>query len=109
DPSTQSESQIPRPGERLRHSLKSLGIRLSKVGCGAFRTGGTPGGGGRSAELMDATLSARAAPWREYCRVHDRVAKMVAPRDPCRRFLAIPGVGQVTALSRMTAIDDPTR
>ena len=27
----------------------------------------------------------------------------------CRRFMQIPGVGPVTALSFMTAIDDPTR
>lgn len=43
------------------------------------------------------------------CRLHDLVAKMVARSELCRRFMAIPGVGPVTALSFMTAIDDPSR
>lgn len=34
---------------------------------------------------------------------------MVAQSELCRRFMAIAGVGPVTALSFMTAIDDPTR
>jgi transposase len=34
---------------------------------------------------------------------------MVASSELCRRFMAIPGVGPVTALSFMTAIEDPTR
>lgn len=62
-----------------------------------------------SSELMDAMLSARAALWKQYCRLHDLVVKMVARSELCRRFMAIPGVGPVTALSFMTAIDDPSR
>ena len=95
----------------IRHSLKSFGIRLGKVGRAAFEhavrqaVADDP----LSAELMDAMLRARAALWREYCRPHDLVVKIVARSEPCRRFLAIPGVGPVTALSFMTAIDDPTR
>lgn len=34
---------------------------------------------------------------------------MVARSELCRRFMAIPGVGPVTALSFMMAIDDPSR
>ena len=62
-----------------------------------------------SSELMDAMLSARAALWKQYCRRHDLVVKMVARSEVCRRFMAIPGGGPVTALSFMTAIDDPSR
>lgn len=95
----------------IRHSLKSFGIRLSKVGRGAFeqavRTAVAEDP--LSAELMDAMLAARAALWRECCRLHDLVVKMVARSELCRRFMAIPGVGPVTALSFMTAIDDPSR
>lgn len=58
---------------------------------------------------MDAMLSARAALWRQYCRLHDLVLKMVARSELCRRFMAIPGVGPVMALSFTTAIDDPSR
>lgn len=62
-----------------------------------------------SAELMDAMLSARAALWNQYCRLHDLVVKMVARSETCRRFMAIPSMGPATAHSFMTAIDDPTR
>ncbi len=41
-----------------------------------------------SAELMGATLTARAALWREYCRLHDLVVKIVRRDERCRRFLA---------------------
>ncbi|BAV48102.1 transposase IS116/IS110/IS902 family protein [Mesorhizobium loti] len=95
----------------IRHSLKAFGIRLGKVGRGAFdkavRT--VVAEDPLSSELMDAMLSARAALWRQYCRLHDLVVKMVARSELCRRFMAIPGVGPVTALSFMTAIDDPSR
>ncbi|WP_322418091.1 IS110 family RNA-guided transposase [Mesorhizobium huakuii] len=95
----------------IRHSLKAFGICLGKVGRGAFdkavRQAVTDDP--LSSELMDAMLSARAALWRQYCRLHDLVVKMVARSELCRRFMAIPGVGPVTALSFMTAIDDPSR
>ncbi|RWE35895.1 IS110 family transposase [Mesorhizobium sp.] len=95
----------------IRHSLKAFGIRLGKVGRGTFdqavRTAVAEDP--LSSELMDAMLSARAALWRQYCRLHDLVVKMVARSELCRRFMAIPGVGPVTALSFMTAIDDPSR
>jgi transposase len=51
-------------------------------------------------ELMDAML---AALWKEYGRLHDLVDKF-AGREFCRRFMRIPGVGPVTALSFMRAI-----
>ncbi len=60
-------------------------------------------------DLMDAMLIARAALWKEYCRLHTLVVKFVARNELCRRFMAIPGVGPVTALSFMKAIDDLSR
>ena len=89
----------------------SFGIRLGKVGRGAFALAVRPAVADDplSSERMDAMLSARAALWKQYCRLHDLVVKTVARSEPCRRFMAIPGVGPVTALSFMTAIDDPPR
>ena len=60
-------------------------------------------------ELIDAMLNARAALWKEYCRLHDLVVKLVAGHELCRRFMQIPGVGPIAALSFMTAVDDPSR
>lgn len=51
--------------------------------------------------------SARGTLWRQYSRLHDPVMKIVARNETCRGFIAIPGVGPVTALWFMTAIDDP--
>lgn len=48
--------------------------------------------------------SARAALWKQYCRLHDLVVKIVGRSEPCRRFMVIPGVGPVTALSFMTPL-----
>ncbi len=62
-----------------------------------------------TSELMDAMLAARAMLWKQYRRLHDLVVKFVARRELCRRFMAIPGVGPVTALSFVAAIDDPSR
>lgn len=83
-----------RPGER--HTALAEVVRLR-----CFRSGGVRRSGGRSAsnELMDAMLSARAALLKQYCRLH----------ETCRRFIAIIGVGPVTALSFMMAIGDPSR
>jgi len=60
-----------------------------------------------TSELMDAMLAARAMLWKQYRRPHDLVVKFVARHELCRRFMAIPGV--LTALSSVTAIDDPSR
>jgi transposase len=54
-------------------------------------------------------LNARAALWKEYCRLHDLLVKFVAGHELCRRFMQIPGVGPVAALSFVSAIDDPSR
>jgi transposase len=60
-------------------------------------------------ELIDSMLNALSALWKEYCRLHGLVVKLVASHELCRRFMQIPGVGPVAALSFMTAIDDPAR
>ena len=95
----------------IRHSLKAFGIRLKGAGRAGFdmavRTAAADDA--LTAELMDAMLLARAALWKQYTRLHDLVVKFVARDELCRRFMAIPGVGPVTALSFKTAIDDPSR
>ncbi len=54
-------------------------------------------------------LTARAALWRQYLKLHKLAVGLVARDEVCRRFMAIPGVGPVTALTFSTAIDDPSR
>lgn len=95
----------------IRHSLKAFGIRLNRVGRGGFAQAvrEAVAGDPLTEELMDAMLSARAALWKEYGRLHALVVRAVGQSELCRRFMGIPGVGPVTALSVMTAIDDPAR
>ncbi len=95
----------------IRHSLKVFAIRLNRVGRGCFAQAVREAVAGDAlvAELIDAMLNARAALWKEYCRLHDLVVRPVAGQALCRRFMQIPGVGPVAALSFMTAVNDPTR
>ncbi|MGL4239626.1 MAG: IS110 family transposase, partial [Beijerinckiaceae bacterium] len=95
----------------IRHSLKAFGVKLGSASRGKFDQAvrAASAGDALTRELMEAMLTARAALWEQYCRLHDLVVMIVARSELCRRFMAIPGVGPVTALSFMTAIDDPTR
>jgi transposase len=95
----------------IRHSLKSFGIKLGKVGRAGFdkavreATADDP----LTADLMDCMLTARAALWKQYLKLHDLVVRIVAGHELCRRFMRIPGVGPITALTFVTAVDDPAR
>ncbi len=95
----------------VRHSLKSFGVKLNKVGRGAFDRAVREACAEDpfTAELMDCMLAARAALWREYLKLHDLVVRIVSQDELCRRFMAIPGVGPITALTFRTAVDDPAR
>jgi transposase len=95
----------------IRHSLKAFGVRLNKVGRGKFDQAvrDAVAGDPLSASLMDCMLRARAALWAEYVKLHRLVLQLVARDHLCRRYLEIPGVGPVAALTFATAIDDPRR
>lgn len=95
----------------IRHSLKAFGIRLGKVGRGAFAHAVIDAleDDAMTRGLMEAMLRARAALWVEYLALHKLVTQLAMRDDLCRRFMAIPGVGPVTALSYSSAIEDPAR
>lgn len=95
----------------IRHSLKAFGIRLGRIGRGQFDNAVREAVAQDTLtfDLMEAMLRAKAVLWEEYTRLHKLVVKIVANHELCRRFMAIPGVGPVTALTFMTAIDDPSR
>lgn len=95
----------------IRHSLKVFGIRLGKVGRGSMEKAvrDAVAGDPMTAGLMDCMLRARAALWAEYLTLHKLATQLAMRDDLCRRFMAIPGVGPVTALSFSSAIDDPAR
>jgi transposase len=97
----------------IRHSLKAFGIRLGKVGRGGFeravREAPEVAKDPMTRGIMEVMLRARAGLWSEYLALNKLVVQLALRDDLCRRFMEIPGVGPVTALSFSTAIDDPTR
>ena len=101
------------PENTIRHSFKAFGIRLGKVGRGGFeaavKESATVVGDAMTRGVMDCILRARAALWAEYLMLNKLVVQLAMRDELCRRFMEIPGVGPVTALSYSTAIDDPSR
>lgn len=95
----------------IRHSLKSFGVRLGKGGRRSFEASVREACADDplTAQLMDCMLEARAALWRQYLKLHALVLQAVAADELCRRLMEIPGVGPITALTFVTAIDDPAR
>lgn len=95
----------------IRHSLKVFGIRLGKVGRGSFEQAvrDALAEDPVTRNMMDCMLRAREALWVEYLTLNKLVVQIAMRDELCRRLMAIPGVGPVTALSFKTAIDDPKR
>lgn len=95
----------------IRHSLKVFGIKLGKVSRGNIEKAvrASVADDAMTAGLMDCILRARAALWTEYLTLNKLVVQIAMRDELCRRFMAIPGVGPVTALSFSSAIDDPDR
>jgi len=95
----------------IRHSLKAFGIRLATTNRSGFADTVREliGDDIMLAGMLEPMLRVRAVMWAEYTNLHKLLVQVVA-RDPvCRRFMAIPGVGPVTALQVKTALDDPAR
>jgi len=61
------------------------------------------------AGLVEAMLRVRTALITEIARLHKLVVQFVGRDELCRRYMGIPGVGPITALTFKTAIDDPSR
>ena len=95
----------------IRHSLKAFGIKLEVRGRADFenkvRDAVRPDP--VLSGLCEAMLRARAALWTEFTRLHQLLVQVTLKDEVCARFMEIPGVGPVTALSVKTAIDDPHR
>ncbi len=62
----------------IRHSLKSFGVKLHKVGRAGFEQAVREASAedALTAELMDCMLTARAALWRQYLKLHNLVVKL---------------------------------
>jgi transposase len=96
----------------IRGTLKGFGIKLGKVSDGRFAETVVTRITERHPQLLAVVqplLSARAALRRSYAELHRLVLAAVRQSSVCQRFMTVPGVGQVVALTVATGIDDPRR
>ena len=95
----------------IRGTLKAFGPKVGRVSAGAFEarvlelTADRP----RLQAMVRPMLAARQALRLQFDALHVMVLKAVRTHAVCRRLLAVPGVGAVTALAFVTAVDDPAR
>ena len=95
----------------IRGTLKAFGLKVGKVSTAAFDarvielTADKP----RLQEMVRPMLAARTALQSQYDTLHVMVLKAVKSHPICRQLLTVPGVGPVTVLAFVTAIDDPAR
>ncbi|MFZ6764172.1 transposase [Pseudoroseomonas sp. WGS1072] len=95
----------------IRGLLPGVGLKVGQVSEAAFLArvrelaDGQPG----LDALMGLLLQARDAVRTERERLHRLVLAAVREDDVCRRWMTVPGVGPVMALTFCSAVDDPTR
>ena len=96
----------------VRHTVKAFGIRLgSGFGHAAFakKVRAALAGDNLLLGMTECMLRAWAVLWEEYGRLHKLLVKVTLRDELCRRFMAIPGVGPVTALAFKSGGDEPHR
>jgi len=59
--------------------------------------------------VIDAMLTARAALWSEFTKLHREMLKIARADKVCQRLMTTPGVGALVALTYRSAVDDPAR
>jgi transposase len=96
----------------IRGALRTYGLKVGQVGRGDFedRVRGLMEGGDYVFEVMISTmLEVRRTVHESYNKLHKIVLQVVLHDPLCRRFMAVPGVGPIAALSFKVAVDDPAR
>lgn len=96
----------------VRHSLKMFGLmagrrvqRSSFVG----RIRELTAGDALLAMATESMLTCWQVLWDEYRKLHRLLVQLVGREELCRRWCEIPGVGPVTAMTFLAAVDDPRR
>ena len=96
---------------QIRGLAGVFGVRLPRALSAAFidqalrASDGIPG----LSAAMRGLVAARAAVLAAIVAIDADIRRMVSGSDACRRLMAIPGVGQLTALAFTAAVDDPGR
>ena len=96
---------------QIRGLAVVFGIRLPRALTAAFidqALKASEGVAGLSA-AMRGLIAARTAAMTAVAAIDADIRRMTTASEACRRLMAIPGVGQLTALAFVAAIDDPSR
>lgn len=96
----------------IRGALRAYGLKVGPIASGGFDTRVRElvnGGDYMLQALIESLLEVRAVMLASFHKLH-RILLMTVKHDPvCRRFMTVPGVGPVAALSFKVSIDDPHR
>jgi transposase len=96
---------------QIRGLAVVFGVRLPRALTAAFidqALKASEGIAGLSA-AMRGLIAARTAVMTAVAAIDADIRRMTTASEACRRLMAIPGVGQLTALAFVAAIDDPSR
>ena len=96
---------------QIRGLLKNLGLRIGKAYGKVFRHRVEELVGDQSllGEAVGPLLAVRESLIRQIVALHRKLLVLAQDNAESRRFMTVPGVGPITALALVTAIDDPTR
>lgn len=95
----------------VRALLRGFGAKVGRVAKGRFeaRARGLLEDLPRLADAVGALLAARRAILCELATLEKRIKAVARASEVCRRLMTVPGVGPMTALAFVAAIDDPKR
>jgi transposase len=98
-------------GSKIRGVLKTFGKVVGKVGGRVFeaRVRELAAGEAGLEEAVSALLAVRERLEQQVEALEARILGFARRSDPCRRLMTIPGVGALTAVSFVAAVDDPAR
>jgi len=95
----------------IRGLLRGFGLKVGQVSKGRYeaRIRELATGHPVLEPVTAAMLQARASLRAEYGKLHRLLLRIVREDTVCRRFMTVPGVGAIVAVTYKTAIDDPAR
>ena len=95
----------------IRGLLRGFGLKVGQVSKGKYeaRIRELAMGHPMLEPVTAAMLQARASLRTEYAKLRRMLLRIVRDDTVCRRFMTVPGVAAVVAVTYKTAVDDPTR
>jgi transposase len=96
---------------RIRGILRGYGLKVGEVSRGRFeaRIRELIAGHATLSMVIDAMLTARAALWTEFTKLHREMLRIARADRVCQRLMTAPGVGALVALTYRSAVNDPAR